>query len=81
MVPAFIAVALLLLYVREPERAHMDSSAKAPLTVADARHLPWQYWLVVLLGAVFTLARFSEAFLVLRAQDVVSGWNSATCRL
>jgi MFS family permease len=29
-----------------------------------------RYWLVVLLGAVFTLARFSEAFLVLRAQDV-----------
>jgi hypothetical protein len=37
---------------------------------ADARHLPLHYWLVVLLGAVFTLARFSEAFLVLCAQDV-----------
>lgn len=70
VVPAFIAVALLLLYVREPERAHVDGSAKAPLTVADAKHLPLHYWLVVLLGAVFTLARFSEAFLVLRAQDV-----------
>jgi hypothetical protein len=32
--------------------------------------LPLRYWVVVLLGAVFTLARFSEAFLVLRAQDV-----------
>jgi MFS family permease len=29
-----------------------------------------RYWLVVALGAVFTLARFSEAFLILRAQDV-----------
>jgi MFS family permease len=56
--------------VREPERADADSPAKAPLTVADARRLPLRYWLVVLLGAVFTLARFSEAFLVLRAQDV-----------
>jgi MFS family permease len=70
VVPAFIAVALLLIYVREPERAHADGSAKVPLTIADAKRLPLHYWLVVLLGAVFTLARFSEAFLVLRAQDV-----------
>jgi MFS family permease len=70
VVPAFIAVALLLIYVREPERANANGPAKAPLTVADAKRLPLRYWLVVLLGAVFTLARFSEAFLVLRAQDV-----------
>ena len=68
--PAFIAVALLLIYVREPERATADGPAKAPLTVADAKRLPLRYWFVVLVGAVFTLARFSEAFLVLRAQDV-----------
>jgi MFS family permease len=68
--PAFIAVALLLIYVREPERATADGPAKAPLTLADAKRLPLRYWLVVLVGAVFTLARFSEAFLVLRAQDV-----------
>jgi len=70
VVPAFIAVALLLIYVREPERAYADGPAKAPLTVVDAKRLPLRYWFVVLLGAVFTLARFSEAFLVLRAQDV-----------
>jgi MFS family permease len=69
-VPAFIAVALLLIYVREPERAGRDDATRAPLTAADARRLPLRFWLVVLLGAVFTLARFSEAFLVLRAQDV-----------
>ncbi len=68
VVPAFIAVALLALYVREPARA--GAGARAPLTVADARRLPLRYWLVVLLGAVFTLARFSEAFVLLRAQDV-----------
>jgi MFS family permease len=70
VVPAFVAVALLVLYVREPERATARPAARAPLTVVDARRLPRRYWLVVLLGAVFTLARFSEAFLVLRAQDV-----------
>jgi MFS family permease len=70
VVPAFISVALLLIYVREPERATGGGTAKAPLTLADAKRLPLRYWLVVLVGAVFTLARFSEAFLVLRAQDV-----------
>ena len=70
VVPAFIAVALLLFYVREPERAHAHGFVKKPLTIADAKRLPLRYWLVVLLGAFFTLARFSEAFLVLRAQNV-----------
>jgi MFS family permease len=68
VVPAFVAVALLALCVRESPRA--GAEARAPLTVADARRLPVRYWLVVLLGAVFTLGRFSEAFLLLRAQDV-----------
>lgn len=70
VVPAFIAVALLMIYVREPERTHASGHAKAPLRLADTKRLPLRYWLVVLLGAVFTLARFSEAFLVLRAEDV-----------
>ena len=73
VVPAFIAVALLLIYVREPERIEADGSKRKPLTLADAKRLPQRYWLVVLLGSVFTLARFSEAFLVLRAVDVGLG--------
>jgi len=68
VVPAFITVALLVLYVHEQTR--VGAAAEAPLPVADAKRLPRRYWLVVLLGAVFTLARFSEAFLVLRAQDL-----------
>jgi MFS family permease len=68
--PAFIAVAILVAYVREPERAGPGSERRASLTVSDIRRLPSRYWLVVLVGGVFTLARFSEAFLVLRAQDV-----------
>lgn len=68
-VPACIAVALLVVYVREPER----TSAAAPrtrLAFSDLTRLPRRYWVVVLLGALLTLARFSEAFLVLRAQNV-----------
>jgi len=73
VVPAFIAVALLMRYVREPARDHAQDRIGSRLALADARRLPLRYWLVVLLGAVFTLARFSEAFLVLRAQDVGLG--------
>lgn len=70
VVPAFVTVALLVVYVREPERARGEVRLRRALTLADAGRLTPGYWLVVGLGAVFTVARFSEAFLVLRAQDV-----------
>jgi len=70
VVPAFVAVTLLVLGVKDPERSGVNSSIRIPLTFSNARRLPLRYWLIVLLGAVFTLARFSEAFLLLRAQDV-----------
>lgn len=70
IIPAIICVAILVFYLREPEPTHRVGELRAPLTLADARQLPAHYWMIVLLGAVFTLARFSEAFLVLRAQDI-----------
>jgi MFS family permease len=70
VVPASIAVALLARAVREPGSESRPKNKGAPITLADARRLELSYWLIVLLGAVFTLARFSEAFLVLRAQNV-----------
>jgi len=70
VVPAFIAVALLVVAVREPEPAALESGSRSRLTLADAKRLSLRYWFIVALGGVFTLARFSEAFLVLRAQDV-----------
>jgi MFS family permease len=70
VVPAFIAVALLSVAVREPEQPRTDPGARALFTLAGARRLEPRFWFIVLLGAVFTLARFSEAFLVLRAQSV-----------
>jgi MFS family permease len=70
VIPAFLAVLLLTVAVREPEPAEYASGPGNHLTLADTKRLPLRYWLVVVLGAVFTLARFSEAFLILRAQDV-----------
>ena len=68
VLPAFIAVALLL-FLREPEQPAV-SPPPARWSPADARLLPARFWVIVALGAVFTLARFSEAFLILRARDV-----------
>lgn len=70
VVPAVIAVALLIVFVREPERHDSEAKARTRLTLATVKQLPRRYWLIVQLGAVFTLARFSEAFLVLRAQNL-----------
>lgn len=73
VVPAFLTVVLLVVGVREPARAAQAAGPREPLTLADARRLTRRYWAVVAVGAVFTLARFSEAFLVLRAHDVGLG--------
>ncbi len=68
--PAVLAVVLLIVAVPEPERTVERARPHAPFTRASLAHLPRRYWRVVAVGAVFTLARFSEAFLVLRAQSV-----------
>ncbi len=70
VVPAFVTVAILVLYVREPEHTREARPVRAAPILAGVKQLPLRYWLVVLLGAVFTLARFSEAFLILRAKSV-----------
>jgi len=75
VIPAFLSVALLVVYVREPKRSSASGSSepgkksRMPLKLADARRLPAAYWIIVTIGAMFTLARFSEAFLLLRAED------------
>jgi len=68
VVPGLLAVALLLFGVREPER-HVRELRTNPIRRENLRRLGRPYWWVVIIGAVFTLARFSEAFLVLRAQQ------------
>lgn len=67
-VPAVLAVALLVFGVQEPER-QMDGKRVNPIRREALRRLPAAYWWVVGIGAAFTLARFSEAFLVLRVQS------------
>lgn len=68
VIPAVLSVALLAFGVREPERP-AGTPRVNPIRRENLRLLPPAYWWVVGIGALFTLARFSEAFLVLRAQE------------
>ena len=68
VIPGLLAVALLLLGVREPAAPNAEKR-RNPIRRDNLERLSGAYWWVVAVGAVFTLARFSEAFLVLRAQQ------------
>lgn len=68
VVPGLLAVLLLLVGVREPEQ-HRGERQRNPIRRQELLRLGADYWWVVTVGAVFTLARFSEAFLVLRAEQ------------
>jgi MFS family permease len=69
VLPAFAAVAVLVFFVKEPATPVAQRPRQLPLRQSELRRLPRAYWMVVGLGLVFTLARFSEAFLILRAQS------------
>ncbi|AZD01554.1 MFS transporter [Pseudomonas chlororaphis] len=75
VIPAALAVALLVFAIREPEHAPGRRHFQSPLRLASLRRFSRHYWWVVAIGAAFTLARFSEAFLVLRAQQL--GFSAA----
>jgi len=70
VIPAFLAVALLVFAVDEPERPPGPRKVQSPLSVAELKRLGLAYWWIVGIAVVFSLARFSEAFLILRAQAV-----------
>ena len=68
VIPGLMAVALLIFGVKEPEH-HISATRFNPIRRENLKRLGKSYWYVVGIGAIFTLARFSEAFLVLRAQQ------------
>jgi MFS family permease len=68
VVPAFVALAVMVFAVKESRPREAD--AKPRLRLADARCLPGHFWRVVGVTTILALARFSQAFLILRAQNV-----------
>lgn len=70
VIPAFLSAGLIIVAVKEPERPKDLRPVRMPLHRDELHRLGASYWWVVAIAAVFTLARFSEAFLVLRAQSL-----------
>ncbi len=68
VIPGLLSVSVLFFGVEESSHA-INQARSNPLKRQNLRRLGFAYWSVVLIGALFTLARFSEAFLVLRAQQ------------
>ena len=68
-IPAILSIALLGFGLKEPRTAVVQKRTN-PLRRENLKKLSAAYWWVVAIGSIFTLARFSEAFLVLRAQQM-----------
>ncbi|MFZ1105236.1 MAG: MFS transporter [Hyphomicrobiaceae bacterium] len=69
VLPAFLAIGFMIFGVQEPERPPGLRQVKSPLSRGELERLGGAYWSVVAVAMVFTLARFSEAFLLLKAQS------------
>ncbi|WP_235916391.1 MFS transporter [Ciceribacter naphthalenivorans] len=70
VIPAFVSVGLIMFAVKEPKRDAPVRKVRMPLSRSELRRLSTDYWWVVAVASAFTLARFSEAFLVLKGQDI-----------
>lgn len=69
VIPGIAAMCLLFFGVQEP-RIQPKQRPTNPISKTNLQRLGSAYWWVVCLGGIFTLARFSEAFLLLRAQQL-----------
>ena len=75
VLPAFVSVGLLVLFVHEPPDSVKPLKVRPQFHWRELQHVSSAFWFVVAIGAVFTLARFSEAFLILRASNLGLGNN------
>lgn len=70
VVPAAITIILIVFGVKEPAAKARPRQFRSPLRLAFLKAFSRAYWRIVIIGAVFTLTRFSEAFLILRAEEL-----------
>ncbi len=70
VLPGFISVAVLVIFVREPRHTAMPRAGRPAFQWRELGGFPATFWTIVVIGALFTVARFSEAFLILRAGNV-----------
>ena len=69
-VPAVFCVLLIVFGVKEPDSGRQGKQTGFPVSRENLQRLPVRFWWVVAFAAVLTLARFSEAFLLMRAQGL-----------
>ena len=67
VIPAFVSVAIALLYLREPEKE--VAPPRPPPLLRSFREVDRNCRRIILVAFLFTLARFSEGFLVLKAVE------------
>lgn len=69
ILPALVAVVLLAFGVDEPPHVRREAEEPLRMRAPDLGSLAAPFWVVVAIASVFTLARFSEAFVILRARE------------
>ena len=70
VIPAAICIAILIFAVREPEAAQETKQPRSPICWADVKNMGWPFWGLVAIALILMLGRMSEAFLLLKAQNV-----------
>lgn len=70
VIPAFVCIALIVFGVQEPDVPRTGTARRFPIRRSEMARLPVRFWLVVGFASMLTLARFSEAFMLLRAENV-----------
>jgi len=68
LLPAALAVLLIVIGVREPDGTKATARRGWPVRKEELKRMPAAFWMVIAIGVVFALARFSQAFLLLKAQ-------------
>jgi MFS family permease len=70
VIPAVLSFLLIAFAVREPEHVAAAGGEGPRFDRTLVRRLGGAFWIVTVAGAALTLARFSEAFLILRAENL-----------
>lgn len=68
--PAFVCVLLIVFGVDEAEASRPARQTRFPIHRENLRRLSIRFWQIVAFAVILTLARFSEAFLLLRAENI-----------
>ena len=70
LIPAYLSIIVLVVAVKELPFNHVESQQWLPIRYGDIAALPAAFWWVIAIAGLLSLARFSQAFLVLKAFDV-----------